>query len=183
MAMTGNDIKSHLARLAEVLSFPDAVEILLIGGAAGVLTGQLAASRTTVDCDVIEYLPKLAQQAVLDAAVTVASERGLPDDWLNSRAMQLNILPDGWRTRKVLVYCYGQLKVFALSRKDLIATKFYAGHPRDLEDIAAMSPTADELSFARIYLGMLRVPSRQAHLDQVETATHLLEAFGGGSDA
>ena len=180
--MAGGDIKSNLARLGEVFSFPEEVELLLIGGAAGILTEQLTPSRTTGDCDVIRYLPEHAEKAVLEASRKVASQRGLPDDWLNSKATQLDILPDGWHTRRVLVGCFGQLRVFALSRRDLLATKFYAGHPRDAEDIAAMNPTKRELSLVRTYLTMLQIPSRQANLDQVNSALKHLDAFEGGDD-
>ena len=180
--MTGTDIESHLARLGEVFSFPEEVEILLIGGAAGILTKELMPSRTTGDCDVIHYLPEHAEQAVLEASHMVASERGLPAGWFNSKAMQLDILPDGWHTRKVLVGSFGQLRVFALSRRDLLATKFYAGHPRDIEDITVMKPTKKELSVVRTYLMMLKVPSRQANLDQINRSLKLLSAFEEGFD-
>ncbi len=180
--MTGSDIMSHLARLGEVFKFPGKVELLLVGGAAGILTKQLESSRTTGDCDVIRYLPSQAQQAVREAARKVAAERSLPDNWLNSKAMQLDILPDGWNTRKVLVGTFGRLTIFALSRRDLLATKFYAGHPRDVEDITAMNPSKKELSFVRTYLNMLAVPSRQANLDQITASLKLLDAFEGGSN-
>lgn len=182
MNMDRTDILKHLCRVGELLDHPKPVEILLIGGAAGVLTRQLAPERTTTDCDVIRYQPGEAESDVLETARQVANESDLPANWMNSQAMSLNILPDGWNTRKVLVGQFGRLAVFALSRQDLLATKFYAGHPRDLDDITAMAPTPAELRFVRTYLNMLRVPSRQANLDQVTHALRLLDAFTGDDD-
>lgn len=182
MHMDRRNILQHLQRVGDLLDLAEPGEILLIGGAAGVLTQQLAPERTTTDCDVIHYQPERAEMAVVEAARQVADESRLPPNWLNSQAMSLNILPDGWHIRKVLVGTFGHLKVFALSRRDLLATKFYAGHPRDLDDITAMSPTAVELDFVRNYLDMLRVPSRQANLDQVASAQRLLDAFAGDRD-
>ena len=180
--MESGDILSHLARLGDILQFSEPVEIVLIGGAAGILTGQFSAGRVTRDCDVIRYVPNDAQEAVLVAARQVARENGLPEDWLNSKAMTLDILPDGWHVRKVPVGTFGQLHVVALSRQDLLATKFYAAFPRDVEDITAMAPTPKELRLVRTYLTMLRVPSRQADLDQVNHAMALLRAFSGEGD-
>jgi hypothetical protein len=48
------------------------VEILLVGGAAGMVTGVLPPERTTVDCDVILYSPEQAWIAVEAAADEVA---------------------------------------------------------------------------------------------------------------
>ena len=80
--MTEADILSHLARVGELLDFPGKVELLLVGGAAGILTKQLSPGRTTGDCDVIRYDPSRAEQAVLKASRQVASERKLPPGWL-----------------------------------------------------------------------------------------------------
>jgi hypothetical protein len=182
MNMGPHDIRKYLQRLGEILSVEAEIEILLIGGAAGMLTDQFSPSRTTTDCDVIRYNPADSQERVLDAAKRVAAEYQLPEAWLNSKAMQLDILPDGWQFRKVHVDTFDSLKVYALSRKDLLATKFYAGHPRDVEDIDAMQPDADELAFAGTYLNMLRVPSRQANLDGVARGMMLLRAMEGDSD-
>jgi hypothetical protein len=183
MSMDRTDILQHLCRLGELLDLPEPVEILLVGGAAGVLTRQLVPERTTTDCDVIRYKPDEAESPILETARQVANEFGLPVNWMNSQAMSLNILPDGWHTRKVLVGEFGLLAVFALSRRDLLATKFYAGHPRDLDDITAMAPAQEELEFVRTYLNMLRVPSREANLDQVTHALRLLDAFTEDDDS
>jgi hypothetical protein len=55
--------------------------------------------------------------------------------------------------------------------------KFYANRPQDREDITAMKPSRDEIEYSRRYLHMLRVPSRQADLDQVVSAFQLADAI------
>ena len=182
MAMTSETILSHLKRLGDMFEYPEEVELLLIGGAAGILTKQLNSTRATMDCDVIRIVPSQAEQAILQAARTLAEEQGLPEPWLNLQAKPLDILPDGWQVRKVHIGSWGKLHVCALSRRDLLATKFYAGSPRDVQDISDMNPTAEELAFVRTYLDMLRVPSRQAHLDQLARSENLLAAWGGEAD-
>jgi len=105
------------------------------------------------------------------------SSRVLPENWLNSKAMQMNILPDGWQSRRVFVAEFGQLKIYAVSRLDLLAMKFYANRPQDREDILHMKPTPDEIDDIRKYLNMLRLPARQADLDQVVSALKLVDAI------
>jgi len=62
--------------------------------------------------------------------------------------------------------------------------KFYANHPQDREDIVQMRPSQDEIRYIRHYLDTLRIPSRQAEIDQVVSAFMLLDAmeelFHGG---
>jgi hypothetical protein len=89
MEMEPPDILNYLEATAASLQWDGSpIEILLIG--------QLPAHRVTQDCDIMHLCPKEAQQAVLDAAAHVAVENGLPKTWLNTQAMDLNVLPDGW---------------------------------------------------------------------------------------
>ncbi len=154
-----------------------AIEILLIGGAAGMLIGQLPGHRVTQDCDVMHVQPPQAQQTVLAAAADIASEKNLPQTWLNTQAMSLNVLPDGWQSRRVLVGHFQKLSVYAVGRRDLLAMKFYANRPQDRQDIIEMHPSREEIDFIRKYLNMLRVPSRQADLDQIVSALKLVEVM------
>jgi hypothetical protein len=55
--------------------------------------------------------------------------------------------------------------------------KCYANHTQDREDVQVMGPTREELAFVRTYLNMLRVPSRQANLDQVQWAITYVNAL------
>ena len=83
---------------------------------------------------------------------------------------------DGWRGRRQYIGTWGLLTVYAAGRRDLLATKFYANRPQDREDVQAMKPTLEDCAFVRTYLTMLRVSSRRAHLDQVESTLRLLNA-------
>jgi hypothetical protein len=179
MELHSQKILEALKETAFQLDQDGSIEILLIGGAAGMLTGQLPPQRVTLDCDVMHYDPVQAQKPVLEAANRVADEQGLPKNWLNSKAMQLNILPDGWQSRKVLIAEYGMLTIYAVGRLDLLAMKFYANRPQDRQDIIHMKPTPDEIGYVRKYLNMLKVPSRQADLDQVVSAMQLVNAMEG----
>ena len=154
--------------LGEHLPADIKIDILLIGGAAGVLTEQLPLNRTTTDCDVIFYRPENAGNTILAAVQQVATQEKLPTSWLNFEAMQLDILPHGWHTRQIHISDFGPLHVYAVSRRDLLAMKCYANHTQDREDVQVMRPTREELAFVRTYLNMLRVPSRRANLDQVQ---------------
>lgn len=174
MEMETPDILRYLEITAQFMQWEGApVELLLIGGAAGMLMGQLPAHRVTQDCDIMHLSP----QAVLDAAAHTARENGLPQTWLNTQAMDLNILPDGWQSRRKLVARYEPLSIYAVGRLDLLAMKFYANRPQDREDITETRPSRDEIDYCRRYLHMLRVPSRQADLDQVVSAFHLVDAI------
>jgi hypothetical protein len=94
MELHSQEIIEALKETARQIQWESPVEILLIGGAAGMLTGQLPPQRVTLDCDVMHYCPKQSQEAVLKAAHQVADERGLPKNRFNSKAMQL-ICPAG----------------------------------------------------------------------------------------
>lgn len=177
MELHSQKILDILEETARHLQWEVPVEILLIGGASGMLTNQLSPQRVTLDCDVMNYAPREAQKAVLEAAGQVADQQGLPKNWFNSKAMQMNILPDGWQSRKVLIAEYKNLIVYAAGRLDLLAMKFYANRPQDREDIIHMKPTPDEIDTIRKYLNMLRLPSRQADLDQVVSALKLVDAI------
>jgi len=50
---------------------------------------------------------------------------------------------------------FGRLTVYAAGRLDLIAMKFYAGRPQDIEDLIDLSPTPDERKFVREHIAQL----------------------------
>lgn len=89
--------------------------------------------------------------------------------------MELDLLPAGWKARRLLVGSYGELTIYILGRMDLLATKFFASRPQDREDIRDMQPNRDELYFVRRYLEQMAIPSRKAHLDDLRRAMAFLE--------
>ena len=175
---TASGVLKALKMVGELLDWPSQVEILLIGGAAGMVTGVLKPDRTTGDCDVADFTPLAAATAVEQAAQTVAAKLKLPPTWFSDQARQLNVLPDGWRSRRQHIATYDKLKVYAAGRLDLLAMKVFAHRFPDRLDVAEMKITRDEIVFVRKYLNMLKVPSRKADLDQLAAADaylHLLE--------
>jgi hypothetical protein len=152
-------------------------EITIVGGAAGMITKQFPSNRITIDCDVISYVPERIRDVVEAAAHEIAVRHDWPADWLNSKVMGLNILPAGWRSRRLHVATFGCLTTYALGRLDLLATKFYATRPQDRADIRSMAPTVDELYFIRRYLEQMRLPFRGADLDRLQVALEYLKVI------
>ncbi|MBW8016717.1 MAG: hypothetical protein FVQ82_11060 [Planctomycetes bacterium] len=177
MQFGSKEILNALKETAANLEWNGDIEILLVGGVAAMLTGQLPAERVTQDCDIINLSPKQAQKAILNSAREVARIKGLPENWLNCQAMQLDVLPDGWRSRREYICKYDQLSIYAASRLDMLCMKFYANRPQDREDIMEMKPKLEETCFVRKYLDMLKLPSRHADLDQIVTALKLIDTI------
>ena len=175
-SMNTSTVERALRRLGEVLEYHRDIEILLVGGAAGMVTGVLSPDRVTTDCDVMVYIPPDAMSAVELAAGEVADEMSLSPTWLNSDVqLRLDALPDGWEKRKIHVGTYGRLRVSAASRPDLIAMKVLAGRDQDIEDLQAMRIRRDEVAFVGEYLESL--DSKGTRPDQVEEARALLESL------
>ena len=156
------------------------VELTLVGGSAGLLTGQLPPTRTTLDCDVIRAEPEVCLAALKILATQLAKDRGLSPEWLSDRVAQLDVLPAGWRKRRIFVGTFGSMRIWCVGRLDLLSTKIYAGRMQDRADVLDMKPTAEEVAFVRRYLDQLRVPRRQANLDQVQSAVRFLGALEEG---
>jgi hypothetical protein len=148
--MDGSNIWSALEQVGKMLGFGRDIEILIVGGAAGLLTGQLPASWTTGDVDVMHcYLPA-DRELVLGAAEEVAREAGLPASWMSDfGGLYAWTLPRGWESRRVLVQQVQRLKIYAVGREDLITMKFLAHRSRDLEHLTLIRPAREEIAFAR----------------------------------
>lgn len=136
---------------AETTSPPlQAITLLVVGGAAGMLTGLLDAERTTTDCDVMLYDPPEARELVDAVAAEVADEQGLSERWLNSGGMPwADAMPAGWQDRLETVLVRGPLVVRAVGRLDLLALKLMAGRPQDIEDLETMAMDAREADTLR----------------------------------
>lgn len=174
--MDTSTVERALRRLGELLEYHADVEILIVGGAAGMVTGVLAPIRMTTDCDVMVYAPPTAMAAVERTAGEVAKEMNLSPTWLNSDVqLRLDALPDGWRERQIPVGTFGRLRVFAASRPDLIAMKVLAGRDQDIEDLQALRIRQDDVDFVTAYLDSL--DSKGTKQEQIEGARALLESL------
>jgi hypothetical protein len=127
-------IRKALAALGKELRAP--VQLLIVGGGAGVLTGELPGLWTTSDVDALEFRPPGEVEEVLRAAAVVGRQAMLPANWLNIDAgLYRHDLPEKWESRCVEIGRFGKLHVRALSRLDLIATKFFAHRIIDREHL------------------------------------------------
>jgi len=186
--MTGLDNKTiltALAALGEALKTSRSIEILIVGGAAGVLINALPAAWTTADVDAIHFQLPQDRDAVLDTAAAIARELSLPADWLNDwSGLYAWTLPIDWESRRVHIGTYGRLEVFAASRFDLIAMKFIAHRPGDLEHLERMSITAGDLEFVRTYLDSMAklYPAGRYPVEfgKIEMARQYVNSWEGG---
>jgi hypothetical protein len=149
-------IRQALAMLGERLPLARDVELLIVGGAAGVPSGELPRSWTTADVDLIHCTLPGDRDLVLAGSADVARELSLPGSWLSEDVgLYAWTLPDNWESRRVLVGTFGRLRVYAAGRLDLIAMKLIAHRERDLEYLARMRVKAEEREFVLRYLDSL----------------------------
>jgi|SRR6185312_3252712 len=172
-------LEDALKELCQTFPGPPRVEILIVGGAAAMITGVLPAERTTSDCDVASYFPGASWPHVERLADEIGAKRGWPSGWLNGNVQTaLSELPQGWQQRRILVYGGDWLVIYAASRLDLIATKFYAGRPQDLQDLAAMHVRVDEREFARRYVQqLLSAAGSDQEREKAADATSLVDSW------
>lgn len=154
-----------LGQVAEAMELEGSgpVGIVVCGGAGLQVLGFV--SRVTQDIDVVALVvdgtdayPKPLPGALREAVLRVAQDRGLPEDWLNAGPAdnQALGLPEGLLERAT-VREYGELlRVWFLSRFDQIHFKLYAvvdqgGPGKHLDDLTALSPTADEMRSASLW--------------------------------
>src|SRR5688572_5731586 len=114
-SLNGQSITEALRRMGQRLRPGAPIEIVIVGGAAGVLTRQLPADWVTDDVDVIRFVPPRDSDEVLDAAGEVGRDMSLPPLWMNSDVgLWRDSLPDGWENRAITIGTFGRLRVIAL---------------------------------------------------------------------
>ena len=122
----------------------DPIDLRVCGAGALSILGVL--SRATRDLDVIT--PRLTDE-LLRSAAEVAQELSLPKEWINNGPSSLiRDLEKDWEQRCVEIYSRKIIRVLALGRRDLIATKLFAFCDRDeddLNDLIAIAPTPEEI--------------------------------------
>lgn len=146
--LNNQTITHALKALADELAPGSQAALVLIGGAAGLLSGNIPGTVTTSDVDAIQFQPPEILESVLSAADRVAEKQGISKGWLNIEAgLFVQALPLGWEDRRILVLQHTQLHVYTISRADLIAMKFYAHRSVDLEHLQYLNPSPAELQF------------------------------------
>ncbi len=184
-----------LALLGEVLESrrTEPCHLVVCGGAALRAAGVI--SRSTKDVDVLALrgeidgeigaawpLPEELKEAVAEVAV----ELGLPSVWMNASAAlligPLDELPaEVWADLRE--EAYGQrLRISYVGRAGQIPLKLHAAldrrEPRDLDDLRALAPTADECRRALFWIRKTTTmdTARQQRLDEI------LKLLGHASD-
>ena len=152
-------------------------EFFICGGAALIVLGVI--SRETKDIDVVS--PKLDEE--FKALATKVGERfGLHEGWINNGPDDLlrNLEP-GWKSRSTLIYNGEALRIYSLSRQDMLNTKLWAACDRieDIQDIIQMKPTEAELNKAKEWT--LRCDASEIWPKIVEQClAHIKEKLGYG---
>lgn len=134
--MQRDQIESYLRAVGAELAAQDLIgEIVLAGGAF--MTLVLRSREATQDVDA--YFAPETSEAIRAAAIKVARQNGLPDDWLNDAVKDFFGTPP--RTTRWAEY--PGLRVDALTPAYMFAMKAVAGRPQDLRDIEVLAKLLD----------------------------------------
>lgn len=166
---------NSLGRLGKRVTAAETIDLLVVGGAAGLLNGELAGVNTTSDVDVL-LVAERNWDRLQEAAAEVGMEMNLPANWLNNDAgLYAESLPADWKSRRIDVGRFGKLQVWAVGRKDLIAMKFYSHRPQDREHLVQMNVTSQEREFVGRYLDDLAGRTGWANAGKIELAREILK--------
>jgi len=167
--LTRQTILNAFAAVGRALRINRDVEILIVGSAAGILTGELPQDWATGDVDLIWCHLPFDRDEVLDTAAAVTIPLGLTAGWLNdfSGLFRWN-LPVGWEQRRVRIGVFDHLIVSAVSRIDLITMKFLSRRSQDRDQLTAMRVRQEELVQVVAALDALEqeYPEHKSALDQ-----------------
>lgn len=157
------DVSRLLSELGSRLSDRGvAATVYVVGGAAIALT--LSAGRRTADIDAL-----VSDRVVIEEAQAMASEEGLPPNWLNSNAAPW-VPPAAIEVRKE-----PGLTVQTASPEHLLAMKIVAARARDQDDILQLAShlglqDADAYTLARLLTDVYGLDGLGEVLDVGDTA-------------
>lgn len=140
LELLGNQLRGRIA----------SVRIMLVGGAAGLLTDVLA--HKTIDCDAMRVDPEDQWDIISGAVAEVGEKMGLSKTWLNQECKVFaSAMPLGWIDRCIHIGTFGPLQIYAADRVDLVVSKIFGAAKRsqDREDVMELRPTSKELQAAR----------------------------------
>jgi hypothetical protein len=166
--MTSAALWAALTRLGSTIREP--ASLTLGGSAALLLTGLL--DRLTDDGDVVESSVDFGR--LLDAIRTVEVIEQAPPGWLNTSIQAYtHVLPADYRTRLIRLPPLERLDVSLLGRPDVILMKVYGHRSRDLQDLLAVAPRADELAFVEQQLPLIGAREPEAVIEMRKVITDL----------
>lgn len=166
MLLGKSQILDALGQLGSQLARP--TEILIVGGTAGLLTGEFDASHVTEDVDLIACRLPSDREVVFDTAEQVGHTLSLPASWLSDFSGLFRwTLQDDWRERAIHVGTFDRLTVLAVGRLDLLAMKFLSHRIKDREHLDMMKPSDDELAWVTERVGRLHdtYPTERGKID------------------
>lgn len=148
--LTRDRVTDAFRRMAECLNDGPEIDILVVGGIAGMLAGYLPMARVTEDCDVMFWSPGDSWDELALLADSAGRQCGLPTGWFNNGAQvfEHRLLPD-WETRRLTLFAAGRLHIAAPGRVDYMAMKTLASRDTDIDDVLAMTPTRVECTTIR----------------------------------
>ena len=160
--------KQMLEALKELdKALPQAVQLLIGGGAAFVLAHHIPLS--TSDIDGIPYQSQLKQMD-LDVYVKQVSDiLKIPKDWLNPYFATFTYsLPKDYGSRLLTIFTGKKLKALALSKEDLLIMKCFAGREKDIPHASTLLKKKLNLSLVAQHLHYCideRLPKAQEATD------------------
>ena len=163
---TADDIRDLLSELDQRLRNRGvAAAVFVVGGAAVAATG-IRGGRLTKDVDAI-----LENPVVVDEARAMATEHGLPENWLNPNArMWMPPLPEGALDPP----SEPGLRVIFAEDAFLLATKLIAQRAKDVDDVVALAK--------RVGLQHATAAELQAHIRSYYTDEAALAFILEGDD-
>lgn len=185
-------LQKALTLLGEILDARDStpVELVVCGGAALRAIGLV--SRATKDVDVLARRGEIDREVMgawplpdflLDAVAEVATEMGLPRNWLNASTGMLTMALENLPTSvwsELVEHDYGtRLRIAFVSRRGLLFLKAHAAidrdEKRDLSDLKAINPTPAEWQEVMDWLGKWNLLNEvnRTRFDQVTSELNL----------
>ena len=155
-------------------------DLIIFGSGALLMQGICRHDRITMDIDLVEPKMNITLQLI---ASEIAEEYGMDMKWLNSAGHIFSRnFPNNWKNRTKLIFEGKYLTVKVLSRKDLIATKFYSYCMRNLktdkDDLIDLKPSKDELNFSKQWvLSLNDSPEQEFVITCFEQIIQLIDNF------
>lgn len=170
---------SALSDLNELLSENDTTVDLTIVGSMAIHLNGLNLERMTEDIDYINYSPTLIFQ---EYTQRIAKKYDLPPDWINSRAQDIEPLPDEIQKKLKRDERFSHINLKFIDIDTAIQMKVYAyyvrGLEKDLSDLRVLRPSKRQLESGVDYIKkQLRHHHGKSQLDKDKDEINKLLEF------